>query len=52
MFGSEQNKIDLFGAMQAGHIIVINTAKDLLKAEGSAMFGRFFILCISWEYSK
>lgn len=47
MFGSEQNKIDLFGAMQNGKIIVINTAKDLLKSEGSAMFGRFFIALIA-----
>jgi len=47
MFGSEQNKIDLFGAMQDGKIIVINTAKDLLKSEGSAIFGRFFIALIA-----
>jgi len=47
MFGSEQNKIDLFGAMQDGKIIVINTAKDLLKSEGSTMFGRFFIALIA-----
>jgi hypothetical protein len=47
MFGSEQNKIDLFGAMQDGKIIVINTAKDLLKSEGSSMFGRFFIALIA-----
>ena len=47
MFGSEQNKIDMFGAMNDGKIIVINTAKDLLKAEGSAMFGRFFIALIA-----
>lgn len=43
MFGAEQNKIDMFGAMQDGKIIVINTAKDLLQDEGSAIFGRFFI---------
>ena len=47
MFGNEQNRIDLFGAMQDGKIIVINTAKDLLKSEGSAMFGRFFIALIA-----
>lgn len=43
MFGAEQNKVDMFGAMQDGKIIVINTAKDLLQDEGSAIFGRFFI---------
>lgn len=47
MFGSEQNKIDMFGAMNDGKIIVINTAKDLLKSEGSTMFGRFFIALIA-----
>lgn len=47
MFGAEQNKVDMFGAMQDGKIIVINTAKDLLKSEGSAMFGRFFIALIA-----
>ena len=47
MFGSEENKIDLFGAMQDGKIIVINTAKDLLKSDGSSLFGRFFIALIA-----
>ena len=47
MFGSEQNKVDLFGAMQDGKIIVINTAKDLLKSDGSSLFGRFFVALIA-----
>jgi len=43
MFAQRANKLDLFEAMQGGKIILINTAKDLLKTEGSALFGRFFI---------
>jgi hypothetical protein len=34
MFAHPKNNLDLFGAMQDGKIVVINTAKDLLKTEG------------------
>jgi hypothetical protein len=43
MFAHPKNHLDLFGAMQDGKIVVINTAKDLLKTEGSALLGRFFV---------
>jgi len=43
MFAQRDNKLDLFEAINSGKIILINTAKDLLKTEGSALFGRFFI---------
>jgi hypothetical protein len=43
MFAHPKNNLDLFGAMQDGKIVVINTAKDLLKTEGSALLGRFFV---------
>lgn len=43
MFSHPENRLDLFEAMQDGKIILINTAKDLLKAEGCSIFGRFFI---------
>jgi hypothetical protein len=43
MFSHPENKVDLFAAMNEGKIILINTAKDLLKAEGCSIFGRFFI---------
>ena len=46
MFSHKENKIDLFEAMNTGKIILINTAKDLLKTEGSQIFGRFFIAMI------
>ena len=43
MFNHPRNKVDLYEAMNAGKVVLINTAKDLLKTEGSAIFGRFFI---------
>lgn len=47
MFAQTRNTLDLFQAMQDGKIILINTAKDLLKAEGSQLFGRFFIAMLA-----
>ena len=47
MFANERNKLDLFEAMNRGSIILINTAKDLLKQEGCEILGRFFIALIS-----
>jgi hypothetical protein len=46
MFSNERNKIDLFTAMNRGSLILINTAKDLLKQEGCEILGRFFIALI------
>ena len=43
MFANEHNKVNLYEAMNDGNIILINTAKDLLKQEGCEIFGRFFI---------
>jgi hypothetical protein len=43
MFAQPTNKLDLFEAIGQGKIVLINTAKDLLKSEGSALLGRFFI---------
>ncbi len=47
MFAQPSNKLDLFQALQDGKIVLINTAKDLLKQEGSELFGRFFIGLLS-----
>jgi hypothetical protein len=47
MLDNEQNKVDLFEAMNKGSIILINTAKDLLKQEGCEILGRFFIALIA-----
>jgi hypothetical protein len=47
MFSHTKNKIDIFELLNQGKIIFINTAKDLLGQEGTAIFGRFFISLIS-----
>lgn len=47
MFAQRENKLDLFEATNDGKIILINTAKDLLKTDGSALFGRFFIAMLA-----
>lgn len=47
MFAQPSNKLDLFSALNEGKIVLINTAKDLLKREGSELFGRFFIALLA-----
>lgn len=47
MFMQPKNKLDLFEAMNEGKIILVSTAKDLLKREGSQLLGRFFIAMIA-----
>jgi hypothetical protein len=46
MFTQKENKLDLFEAMNEGKIVLVSTAKDLLKRDGSALLGRFFIALI------
>jgi hypothetical protein len=43
MFSHTKNAVDLFAALNRGSLILINTAKDLLKQDGCELFGRFFI---------
>jgi len=47
MFSQPKSKLDLFAEMNAGKVILINTAKDLLKETGTEVFGRFFIALIA-----
>lgn len=47
MFAQRQNRLDLFEALNEGKIILVSTAKDLLKQDGSALFGRFFIAMLA-----
>ena len=47
MFSHPRNKLDLFSEMNSGKVILINTAKDLLKQNGTEIFGRFFIAMIA-----
>jgi hypothetical protein len=46
MFSHPRSKLDLYEEMNAGKVILINTAKDLLKEGGTEVFGRFFIALI------
>jgi len=46
MFSNKRNKVNLFAEMNRGSLILINTAKDLLKQEGTEILGRFFIALI------
>ena len=43
MFSHPRNKVDLSELMNRGSVLLISTAKDLLKQEGSSILGRFFI---------
>lgn len=47
MFSHPKSKLDLFTEMNSGKVILINTAKDLLKQSGTEVFGRFFIAMIA-----
>lgn len=47
MFSHPRSKVDMFSALQDGKVVLINTAKDLLKEEGAAILGRFFIALIA-----
>ncbi|WP_262692493.1 type IV secretory system conjugative DNA transfer family protein [Kordiimonas aestuarii] len=46
MFSQARSSLDIFEAMNSGKIVLINTAKDLLKSDGSQVLGRFFISMI------
>lgn len=43
MLIASKNRIDMFDALNSGKIVLVNTAKDFLKAERSSFLGRFFI---------
>lgn len=46
LFTHPKSKLDLFTEINAGKVILINTAKDLLKQQGTEVFGRFFLAMI------
>jgi hypothetical protein len=43
MFSHPKNAFDMKAAFDGGKVVLINTAKDVLKAEASAIFGRYMI---------
>lgn len=47
MLSNPISKLDLFTEINAGKLILINTAKDLLKQQGTEIFGRFFLALIA-----
>jgi hypothetical protein len=47
MLSHPKSKLDLFSEINAGKVILINTAKDLLKQQGTEIFGRFFLALIA-----
>ncbi len=52
MFSQTEHKVDLFDLLNSGKIILINTSQALLKKEGSAIFGKFFLAAISQAISE
>ncbi|MEM9761642.1 MAG: ATP-binding protein [Pseudomonadota bacterium] len=47
MFAKPASRFDMFEELGAGKLILINTAKSLLKEQGTEIFGRFFIALIA-----
>jgi hypothetical protein len=47
LFTHPKSKLDLFSEMNAGKVILIHTAAELLKKNGMEIFGRFFIALIA-----
>jgi Type IV secretion-system coupling protein DNA-binding domain len=43
MLTAPVNRVDMFDALNSGQVVLVNTAKDFLKAERSSLLGRFFI---------
>ena len=46
MFSHPRNALDMKRVLDDGRIVLVNTAKDVLKSEASATFGRFVIALI------
>lgn len=47
MFSHPRSKVDIYGALQSGKIVLVNTSKELLGHEGASILGRFFIALIA-----
>ena len=46
MFCNKRNRVNIYEAMNQGSLILIHTAKELLKQQGTEILGRFFIALI------
>lgn len=47
MFSAPKSRLDLKVELDAGKIILVNTAKSFLKQEGAAILGRYFIATLA-----
>ena len=47
MLSNPKTKLDLFTEINSGKVILINTAKDLLRQQGTEIFGRFFLALLA-----
>ena len=47
MLSNPKWKLDIFTEINSGKVILINTAKDLLKQQGTETFGRFFLALVA-----
>ncbi len=52
LFSAPKSKINFFDCLNNGSIILIDTAKGLLKDEGTAIFGRFMLALIEHAISE
>jgi hypothetical protein len=43
MFSAPRNRLDMFAVLQGRKVVLVNTAKSLLKTDASALFGRYMI---------
>lgn len=43
MFSHARNRVNLYDELGRGKVVCINTNRDILKAEGTEIFGRFFL---------
>ncbi len=43
MFAARRSNLDLFTAMNNGEVVLVDTAKEALREEGSSLVGKYFI---------
>lgn len=46
LFSAPKSKVNFFDCLNSGSIVLVDTAKGLLKDEGTAIFGRFMLALI------
>jgi len=52
MMGAKKNSVDLFNSLQGGSVVFINTAKDFLGQEGSAIYSRMFVALLGQALTR